>query len=287
MSVTAASWYERLREDLRLHDYRATTQASYLQAVRSFIEHAGREPADLMEEDVRAYALHLRDVKGVSASTTKIAFCALRFFFEHTVPREWTVFDLVRAHRPRTLPVVLSRGEVRKLLGSVRDPVRRVALTTIYALGLRLHEGLALEAGDIDGARLTVWVRDGKGGKQRGVPLPRPLLAKLREYWKSDRPPATSRHLFPSRSGAGPMHDSTLQKTFTAVLRESNVEKKATIHTLRHSYATHLLEAGISLRTIQDVLGHASLRTTSVYMHVTEPAVEQLQKTLDLLMLAL
>jgi len=288
MTITAGSWYERLGEDLRLHDYRATTQASYLQAVRSFMEHAGgREPAELTEDDVRAYALYLRDERKVSASTSSIALCALRFFFEHTVRRQWAVFDLVRVKRPRTLPVVLSRGEVRRLLGSVREPVRRVALTTIYALGLRLNEGLALEAGDVDSARLKVWVRDGKGGKQRGVPLPRPLLGRLREYWKTDRPPATSRHLFPSRGGDGPLHDSTLQKTFAAVLHESDIEKKATIHTLRHSYATHLLEAGISLRTIQDLLGHSSLRTTSVYMHVTDPAVEQLQKTLDVLMLAL
>jgi len=288
MTITAGSWYERLGEDLRLHDYRATTQASYLQAVRSFMEHAGgREPAELTEDDVRAYALYLRDERKVSASTSSIALCALRFFFEHTVRRQWAVFDLVRVKRPRTLPVVLSRGEVRRLLGSVREPVRRVALTTIYALGLRLNEGLALEAGDVDSARLKVWVRDGKGGKQRGVPLPRPLLGRLREYWKTDRPPATSRHLFPSRGRDGALHDSTLQKTFAAVLHESDIEKKATIHTLRHSYATHLLEAGISLRTIQDLLGHSSLRTTSVYMHVTDPAVEQLQKTLDVLMLAL
>ncbi|MFT3768444.1 MAG: tyrosine-type recombinase/integrase [Minicystis sp.] len=185
------------------------------------------------------------------------------------------------------LPVVLSQDEVRAVLRAVRHPVRRMALATIYALGLRLNEGLGLETGHIDGPRLTVWVRDGKGAKDRGVPLPRPLLARLRAYWKIERPRSATSYLFVPTDGKAPLHDSTLQKTFTAARADARITKDASIHTLRHSYATHLLEAGVSLRTIQHVLGHKSMRTTEVYMHVTPPGAEKLQETLDRLMVDL
>jgi site-specific recombinase XerD len=127
-------------------------------------------------------------------------------------------------------------------------------------------------------------VRDGKGAKDRGVPLPRPLLARLRQYWKSERPASPTKYLFVPEDGHAPLHDTTLQKTFTAARIEARIDKHASIHTLRHSYATHLLEAGVSLRTIQQVLGHKSLRTTELYMHVTQPGAERLQETLDQLM---
>jgi integrase/recombinase XerD len=198
--------------------------------------------------------------------------------------RDWQVFDLLRVNKPRLLPIVLSQAEVRKVLGAVRHPVRRMALTTIYALGLRLGEGRQLESSDVDGQRLMVWVRDGKGAKDRGVPLPRPLLTRLRQYWKSERPASPTKYLFVPQDGRAPLHDTTLQKTFTAARIEARIDKHASIHTLRHSYATHLLEAGVSLRTIQQVLGHKSLRTTELYMHVTQPGAERLQETLDQLM---
>jgi integrase/recombinase XerD len=176
---------------------------------------------------------------------------------------------------------------VRAVLEAVRHPVRRMALTTIYALGLRLNEGLSLEAGHIDSQRLIVWVRDGKGAKDRGVPLPRPLLDRLRRYWKAERPASTTKYLFFSQDRNAPLHETTLQKTFVAARADARLHKDATIHTLRHSYATHLLEAGVSLRTIQHVLGHKSMRTTELYMHVTQPGAERLQEVLDRLMLDL
>jgi site-specific recombinase XerD len=132
-----------------------------------------------------------------------------------------------------------------------------------------------------------VWVRDGKGAKDRGVPLPRPLLARLRQYWKTERPRSSTSFLFVPPDGTAPLHETTLQKTFTAARADTRIDKAASIHTLRHSYATHLLEAGVSLRTIQHVLGHKSMRTTEVYMHVTQPGAERLQETLDRLMVDL
>jgi integrase len=141
------------------------------------------------------------------------------------------------------------------VLGAVRHPVRRVALATIYALGLRLGEGLRLETGEIDGERLIVCVRNGKGARDRGVPLPRPLLARLRRYWKMERPASATTYLFVASDCGAAIHETTLQKTFAAARADVGLNKHATIHTLRHSYATHLLEAGVSLRTIQQVLG--------------------------------
>lgn len=285
--VTLGNWRERMSEDMRLHDFRPRTQEGYLLAVRLFIERVGREPDTLTDEDVRAYFLYLREERKLAPSSINIAVCALRFLFVHTMQRDWQVFELLRVNKPQRLPVVLSPAEVRAVLGVVRHPVRRMALSTIYALGLRLGEGLSLEAGDIDGERLMVWIRDAKGAKDRGVPLPRPLLARLRRYWKTERPASSTKYLFVPPGGSAPLHETTLQKTFSAARSDARLEKHATIHTLRHSYATHLLESGISLRTIQQVLGHKSLHTTELYMHVTQPGTERLQETLDRLMVDL
>lgn len=216
-------------------------------------------------------------------SSINIAVCALRFFFVHTMGREYDVFELLRVQKPKTLPAVLSRDEVRKVLSTVEHPVRRMALTTIYGLGLRLGEGLSLEVGHIESSRQLVMVRSGKGAKDRAVPLPTPLLARLRQYWKVDRPQSEQRLLFVSAKGT-PVDETTLQKTFTAACADAKLVRRATIHTLRHSYATHLVEAGISLRTVQDILGHKSLRTTEVYMHVTLPGRDRVHEVVDRLM---
>jgi len=281
--ITSANWRERMESDMRLRDLRPRTIEGYLLAIRLFIERVDKDPEKLTEEDIRTYVLHLRDDKHQAPSSINIAICALRFFFNFTLERDFEVFNLLRVHRTRVLPVVLSRGEVRKLLAVVRHPVRRMLLTTIYALGLRIGEGLHLEKSHIDGARGMVWIRDGKGGRDRRVPLPKPVLLQLRNYWKVDRPESTSPLLFVSAEG-GTIHDTTVQKTFKAAQEEARLSRRATVHTLRHSYATHLVENGISLRTIQDILGHKSMKTTEVYLHVTLPGTEHLQEVLDRLM---
>jgi site-specific recombinase XerD len=285
--VTIDTWQAQMSEDMRLRDFRPRTQEGYMAGARQFIEWIKRGPETATDKDVRAYFLYLREEKQLAPSTINVALHALRFFFIHTMQRDWQVFDVLRVHKPRMLPVVLSPGEVRLVLSGVRHPVRRMALATIYALGLRLNEGLSLEAGHIDSARRMVWVRDGKGARDRGVPLPRPLLERLRRYWKTERPASATKYLFVPSGGKAPLHETTLQKTFLAARTDARLAKEATIHTLRHSYATHLLEAGISLRTIQQVLGHKSLRTTELYMHVTQPGTERLQETLDRMMVDL
>lgn len=285
--VTLGNWQERMDEDMRLVDYRLRTREAYGLATRLFLEHVGREPTLLVEQDVRRYFLFLRDERKLSGSYLNITVCALRFFFQRTLGVEWEVFGLLRVQRVSRLPVVLGRREVQQVLGAIRLPVRRLALTTIYALGLRLGEGLRLETEHIDGSRLLVWIRDGKGAVDRTVPLPRPLLERLRHYWRHERPGSATRFLFVPDHGKGPFEESTLQKTFTAALRDTSIQKHATIHTLRHSYATHLVESHISLRTVQKLLGHKSLRTTEVYLHVTTDGAEYVQDAVDALMAGL
>jgi integrase/recombinase XerD len=281
--VTLENWQERMGEDMRLRDYAERTRGAYALSIKLFLRWAQCEPELLEEAQIRAYVLYLRQ-KGQAPSSINIAVCALRFFFAHTVQRDWGVFELLRVKQPTKLPVVLSTGEVRRLLGSVRHPVRRMALTTIYALGLRLGEGLRLESRHIDSDRMFVTVLNGKGGKDRSVPLPRPLLVRLRRYWNEERPKVSGSFLFVPERGEVPLHETTLQKTFNAAQGESVPQKHATIHTLRHSYATHLIERGISVRTIQQLLGHKSMKTTEVYLHVTRPGTERLQEVLDALM---
>ena len=282
--VTLSNWRERMSEDMRLRDYRPRTQGGYALCVRQLLDWCQREPGELTDEDVRAYFLYLREDKRLAPSSINLAVHALRFFFKHTLQRDWPVLSLLRVHKPRMLPVVLSTREVRAVLSAVRHPARRMALVTIYALGLRLGEGLRLQSTDIDSERLLVWVRDGKGARDRGVPLPRPVLSRLRQYWKTERPSSPSSYLFVPAGGTEPLHATTLQKTFGAARTDAGLSKPASIHTLRHSYATHLLEGGVSLRTIQQVLGHKSMRTTELYMHVTQPGSEQLQAVVDRLM---
>lgn len=236
--ITRENWRERMENDMRLRDLRPRTVEGYLLAIRLFVERVDKDPEVLTEEDVRSYILHLRDDKQQAPSTINIAICALRFFFNFTLQRDFEVFNLLRVHRTRSLPVVLSQGEVRKLLSSIRHPVRRMTLTTIYALGLRIGEGLRLERSHIDGERQMVWIRDGKGGKDRRVPLPMPILVQLRRYWKEERPASTSPLLFVSAEGNA-IHETTIQKTFNAAQQEVGLPRRATVHTLRHSYATH------------------------------------------------
>jgi site-specific recombinase XerD len=200
--------------------------------------------------------------------------------FERTLNRQWTTLGLVRATPEKKLPVILSQEEVRQILGRIKLPRYRVCLATIYSCGLRLQEGTHLQVADIDSARQMIHVRHGKGGKDRYVPLPLRTLELLRQYWATHHnpvllfPAAGRDHVDLARS-TEPMSRCSVQDAFRAALQESGNNKRACVHTLRHSWATHLLEAGVNLRLIQEWLGHSSPATTSVYTHLTVKA-EQL-----------
>jgi site-specific recombinase XerD len=278
---------QRMLADMQLRGFAPKTQEAYLRAVRQLAEHYDKSPDQITEEELRNYFLYLKNEKKASRSACTIALCGLKFFYERTLARQWPVWDLVRPPKSQKLPVVLSQTEVRQVLGEVRLLPYRACLTTIYACGLRLQEALRLEVGDIDSERQLLHIRQAKGGKDRYVPLPLTVLPLLRQYWATHRHPTL---LFPSRRQCAqqletqPMNASSVQKAFKAALKSSGMAKRATVHTLRHSWATHLLEAGVNLRLIQVWLGHKSLRTTAIYTHLTRHAETLAQEKIDDLM---
>jgi integrase/recombinase XerD len=268
---------QRMIEDLQLRGLSAKTQEAYLRAVRQLAEHYRKSPDLITEEELRLYFLYLKNDKQISRSGFTIALSGLKFFYERTLHREWATLDLPRRTREKKLPAVLSVAEVRQILACLRRPYYRVCLTTIYSCGLRLREGVSLQVGDIDSERKMLHVRQGKGNKDRCVPLPEGTLKLLREYWSTHRHPmwlfpAPTRAGVPMSSATQPMDESGVQRAFKAALQESGVQKEASVHTLRHSYATHLLEAGVNLRLIQAYLGHSSPKTTAIYTHLTREA---------------
>jgi site-specific recombinase XerD len=271
---------QKMIEDMQLRGFAERTQEAYLLAVSQLARHYHKSPDQIEEEELRQYFLFLKNEKHAARATCTIALCGIKFFFERTLERAWKTFEFLRPPKEKKLPVVLSVAEVGRILACVHRQPYRVCLTTIYACGLRLLEGVRLQVKDIDGERKLIHVRAGKGGKDRYVPLPETNLQLLRLHWMTHRNPVW---LFPSSVGEGtqPMNESALQRAFRAAVRESGVPKQATVHTLRHSYATHLLEAGVNLRIIQSYLGHASPATTAIYTHLTSITETQTRHTID------
>lgn len=265
---------KRFIEDMQLRGLSPATQVAYVRVVRDLATYYRKSPAQISEEELRQYFLYLKNERQVSRSTSTIALCGIKLFYEQTLQREWPVLQLVRPERERKLPVILSQAEVQHLLNCVRRLSYRACLSTIYACGLRRQEGVQLQVGDIDSSRMMLSVRQGKGCKDRYVPLPQATLELLRRYWVTHRHPVW---LFPARHQGGlamgevtkPLCGTSLHRAFQAALHESDINKPATIHSLRHSWATHLLEAGVNLRTIQVYLGHQSLSSTALYTHLT------------------
>ena len=282
----------RMIEDLQLRGYSNSTQTLYVDAVRQLCEHYDKSPGKITEEELRDYFLYGKNVKKWARSTSTIALCGIKFFFENTIQRPWPTLLFIRPGHEKKLPVVLSRDEVRAILSNIVLQRYRACLTTVYACGLRISEGINLRVEHIDSARGFIHVQGSKGKmgkKDRYVPLPKKNLQLLRQQWKSHR---NKVWIFPSAGHGGtnmplattPVSNSSVQAALRSALRTSAINKKATVHTLRHSWATHLLEAGINLRLIQTWLGHSSPSTTSVYTHLTEKAKTVAAKTINELM---
>jgi site-specific recombinase XerD len=280
---------QHMHQDLQLAGLAEGTQKMYLRAVRQLAAHFHKPPDQITEHELREYLVYLKEQRGYSPSSLKIAASGLIFFYTHTVPRDWITFKNLRIPRPQSLPDVLSVTEVRQLIDVVRTPHNKAFFWTVYSLGLRLQEGLHLQVGDIDSARMVVHVHRGKGSKDRFVPLPPRTLTVLRAYWATHRHPtwlfpATGRDHAEAHSATEPMACSSVHGAMKRVVQELGFRKRITIHTLRHSYATHLLEAGINLRLIQQYLGHSSLQATMIYLHLTTLGQEQARATIAKLM---
>lgn len=265
---------DRMIADMQLHGYGKRTQEAYVRTVRQLQQFYDLSPEAISEDQLRDYFIHRKNVSHWSAATMRIAYSGIKFFY--TLKRDWGTLKLIRAETERKLPTVLTIDEVHAILQAVHTPHNQAYLTVVYSCGLRLQEGLHLQVRDIDGQRQLIHVHLGKGAKDRYVPLPDSTLAVLRDYWKTHR---NQKWIFPriGRSGkegptAGePMNKETVQGALRRVLKDlPAITKPVRVHTLRHSYATHLLEAGVNIRLVQQYLGHASLASTMIYAHVTQ-----------------
>jgi site-specific recombinase XerD len=265
-------------DDMRLRNFAPGTVSVYVNCVARFARHFGKSPELLGPEDVRAYLLHLIEQRRPSWSYYNQIVQALRFLYKVTLGRDWALEYIAYPKQPKRLPVVLSPTEVTRFFAAVGRLKDRALLMTAYAAGLRISEVAALRVEDIDSRRMVIRVRQGKGRKDRYVMLSPRLLDLLRRYWKAARPRTW---LFPGQTPDRPVSVRTVTRTCRRALQAAGLEKRVTVHTLRHSFATHLLEAGTDLRTIQVLLGHASPRTTAVYTHVSPAAVRATISPLD------
>lgn len=257
---------QRMIEDMQLNGLSPKTQERYIFGVQNLARYYKRSPDKISEEEVRSYFMHLKTKTSLSASTIRVTFFAVKFFFTKTLGLEWKIFDLIRLPLKKNLPVVLSYEEVKKVLLYVYHPTYRMCLTLIYACGLRLNECLNLRLEDIDSALMVVRIVNGKGNKMRQVPLSEHILKRLRQYWRIERP---APWLFQSIKTDKPISAHSVQAAFRDACQRAGIKKKATVHTLRHCYATHLLESRVDTRIIQSVLGHKSPKSTNIYTHLT------------------
>jgi len=265
-------------EDLRVRNYALRTQKTYIAEVAKFAQHFGKSPDELEQEDVRRYQVHLVDGKGVSWCLFNQAVCALRFLYRTTLGKDWAIKHIPFAKTPRKLPVVLSRQEVMQLFEKIANIKHLAMLMLAYSAGLRLSELAHLRVADIDSQRMIIHVHQGKGRKDRVLPLSPFVLIILREYWREAKP---REWLFFGKWADRPITVSSIQKVLARARATAGIKKPISMHSLRHSFATHHLEAGTNLRTLQILMGHSGLQTTSRYLHVSTATLRSAKSPLD------
>jgi integrase/recombinase XerD len=271
---------DRMEEDLKLGGYSPSTRKIYLLYARQFAGFHQRSPAEMSEPEIRQYLLHLVEERKVSGQTFRQVRAGLRFLYAVTLRRPVEVEHLAIPRRQRRLPEVLSGTEVAALLAAIRSLKYRGIVMSMYAAGLRVSEACCLRAEDIDAKRRVILVRTAKGGRDRYTLLSERLLVFLRDYWRRARP---HEWLFPGHTPAGHTSPATVRRVFQQALAASGSTKQLTSHALRHSFATHLLESGVDITVVQLLLGHASLRATEVYTHISLEHLGRTRSPLDLL----
>jgi integrase/recombinase XerD len=271
----------RMEAEMKLRNFSARTQEHYRRVVQRYEELFGRPPEQLGADKVRAYLLDLRDRRGLSPSSLKVHRAALKFFYGKALgcPEVVEVVGIPKV--PRKLPEVLSGSEVDSLLAAIRSLKYRAVVMTTYGAGLRISEACRLEPRDIDSKRMLIHVRCGKGGDARFVMLSERLLVALRAYWRAQRPPGP--FLFPGSVPERPLSPDAVRAVISKAVRAAKIAKRVTPHVLRHSFATHLLETGTDIRTIQVLLGHRTIRTTQLYAQVSTRVVARTKSPLDVL----
>jgi site-specific recombinase XerD len=274
-------------DELERRNYTQSTRRAYLRGVADFARHFHRSPDQLGLEHVRDYQVELFRVRKLTPATVSVHVAALRFLFVQVLKRPWTVEDMPYPKHPQKLPLVLTKEEVARMIDAANTPLHRIILMTLYATGLRRFELTQLKVTDIDTARMVIHVRGGKGRKDRNVMLSPKLLEALRQYWRSlqHKP---KEWLFPGGGRSHnnldqPMTDKVVWYAVQQTAKRAGIDKAVHPHTLRHSFATHLLEAGVDLRTIQLLLGHGDLKATTVYLHLSERHLQNISSPLETL----
>ena len=271
---------QRMIEDMKMRNLSPKTQRAYVTQVVRFAKYFGNSPEFLGPEEIRTYLVHLINDKHVSWSLFNQTACAFRFLYRVTVPKDWQVEHIPFPRQERKLPVALSTGEIVRFFEAIPNLKHRAILMTAYSAGLRTSEVIHLRVNDIDSQRMVIRIQQGKGHKDRYVMLSPKLLELLREYYKVVRPKVW---LFPGSTQDHPINITTVQKAAQKASLRSGLRKQVTVRALRHSFATHLMEAGANIRIIQVLLGHRSLQTTARYTHVSTSTVCATSSPLDLL----
>ena len=270
---------DRMKDDLRLQCYSQGTQDLYLGYAKKYVAHFMRPPAQMGREQVRAFHLHLQDERKLERGTIKCYLGAIRFLYNVTLGKPEVVAGIIWPRQPHKLPEILASAEVEAVFTHVESVVHRAILMAAYGAGLRITEACRLAVGDIDSKRGLIHVRSGKGKKDRYVMLPIRLLRVLREYWRGARPPGL--RLFPGEGRTGAITSGPVCQALRKAVAKAGLTKRVTPHTLRHSFATHLLEGGTDIRTIQVLLGHSSIRTTAHYTQVSGRTIARTTSPLD------
>ena len=267
---------DAMKQEMAVRGFSPRTQKVYLGWMLRLVKYARVTADQVSAGQLRSFVAHLAQ-RGLSSSTINQAISALGFFFRHVLPREWKL-DMHYQRAPQRLPITLSVEEVRRLLSATGSLRERAAMELAYSAGLRLGEVLHLKVSDIDSSGMIIRVEQGKGKKDRNVMLADSLLQTLRAYWKQERPRGW---LFPGQNGQQPLNATIFQRAFVVAKQAARIEKRVSFHTLRHSFATHLMESGVSVRTIQALLGHRSLNTTQRYTHVAGDYLRETRSPLD------
>jgi site-specific recombinase XerD len=271
---------QRMLEDLHIRKYAPTTVAAYIRSVAEFAKHFNKPPDQLGPEEIRVWQLFLLHEKRIKLSTYIQAVCALRFFYQNTLHRKIEIDRIPLPRYEKKLPVILSKAEVKALLETPKNLKHRAMLTAMYAAGLRVSEVAKLKVADLDRERHVIWVRGGKGRKDRQVMLAEPLRDLLAAYWRKKRP---NDWLFPGDKPGTPIQTSSIFRACQKAAREAGIAKPIHPHSLRHAFATHLLDEGVNLLVIQTLLGHAHLKTTARYLHLSESALRSVRSPLEAL----
>lgn len=271
---------DRMEQSMQLRHLSEKTIAAYLYHVREFTRYFGISPDQLGEEQVRQYLFYLFEEKKTSWSNVNVAYSGLRYFYRNVLLRDWNVRKIPRPKTEKRLPVILSKAEVEAILTAVDNLKYRTILTTIYSGGLRISEGCSLRVSDIDSGRMQIRIEQGKGNKDRYTLLGQRNLELLREYYRDYRPDPEG-WLFGGQKKGNWISASTVQRAFDRAKKKAGISKSATVHTLRHSFATHLLEQNADVFTIKKLLGHSSIKTTSIYLHISRERLSQIVSPLD------